>query len=157
MSQADDRRARLGDLLDKRFEELGRMELARTGRDLRWQDVADAAGLSEETLRVVRRGTGSIRPRTRDRIERGLQLRAGAIQDFLTGAADGLAAADPPPGGHATPDGHTPGGGDAYADAIMAIPGLTDEERRGAIAWIRVLRARTDQQRNGGPVTSSTA
>lgn len=61
------------DSLDQMLDER-RLEL-----NMRWDDVADAAGISYETLRAFRKGRPT-RALTRSKIERALQLQPGSIE-----------------------------------------------------------------------------
>ncbi len=63
-------RRRLGELMDQRRLELG----------LRWQDVAEAGGVSLKALHSARTGNASIRPLTQQAIENGLRWEHGSIQ-----------------------------------------------------------------------------
>ena len=56
------------------------MEERRSELRLRWQDVADAGGISIRALQAVRHGTSEIRPLTRAGIEAGLQWAHGSLQ-----------------------------------------------------------------------------
>jgi hypothetical protein len=47
--------------------------------------VAAAAEINRETLRLIRQGTGQIRPLTMDGIEDALQWRRGSIDAILSG------------------------------------------------------------------------
>ena len=66
-------RRRLGTLMDQRRLELG----------LRWQDVADAGGVSLKALHSARTGNASIRPLTQQAIENGLRWEHGSIQRVM--------------------------------------------------------------------------
>ncbi|MCA1570808.1 MAG: helix-turn-helix transcriptional regulator [Chloroflexi bacterium] len=68
-------RERLADLMEERRVELG----------LRWVDVAEAAGITAETLRQVRSGHADIRPLTARAIEQGLRWKLGSIKAVLAG------------------------------------------------------------------------
>lgn len=53
---------------------------------LRWSDVADLAGISYETLRIIRRGhVEGMRPLTESGIEQALKWVPGSIAEVLTG------------------------------------------------------------------------
>ncbi len=77
-------RKRLDDAMGAR-----RVELDQT-----WRDVAAAGGLSYETLRAARRGTGDIPPLTQASIERGLQWERGSVAAVLGGGTPKAAGVD---------------------------------------------------------------
>lgn len=59
------------------------MEARAEALDMTWREVAAAAGLSYETVRAVRRGTGNIPGRTRRKIERGLRWPRLVVDRYL--------------------------------------------------------------------------
>jgi hypothetical protein len=89
-------RQRLADLMEDRLRQLG----------LRWQDVADAGGLSVKSLWSARQpgSRAAIAPLTRRKIEIGLRWEHGSVSRILGGGdpipAEPRAAAVPPPGGN---------------------------------------------------------
>lgn len=68
-------RERLALLMDDRRRELR----------LTWDQVAAAAGVNRETLRLIRQGDGQLRPLTKDGIEDALQWQRGSIDAILAG------------------------------------------------------------------------
>lgn len=68
-------RERLALLMDDRRRELR----------LTWDQVAAAAGVNRETLRLIRQGDGQIRPLTKDGIEDALQWQRDSIDAILAG------------------------------------------------------------------------
>jgi hypothetical protein len=50
-----------------------------------WEDVAQEAELTRESLRLIRAG-GNMRPRTKRRIERALQWEKGSVDAILSGS-----------------------------------------------------------------------
>ena len=81
----DDRR-RLSDLMEQRRLELG----------LRWKQVAEAGGISYESIRAIRSGTADMRSLTRHGIETGLRWEAGSVERILAGG-DPAPLAEPAP------------------------------------------------------------
>lgn len=64
------------------------MDARRRELRLRWRDVADAAGISYETLRTIRRGHyDGMRPLTETGIEQALRWAPGSIATILAGGA----------------------------------------------------------------------
>lgn len=61
------------------------MDERRVDLDLRWADVASAAGVTTETLRQARNGPGEIRPLTKRGIERALGWDRGSVSRVLAG------------------------------------------------------------------------
>lgn len=61
--------------MDDRRSELG----------MRWADVAEAAGVTTETLRMVRGGDSPIRALTKRGIERALLWQTGSVDEVLAG------------------------------------------------------------------------
>lgn len=59
------------------------MEERRVELGLRWQDVADAGGVSLKALHSARTGNASIRPLTQQAIENGLRWEHGSIQRVM--------------------------------------------------------------------------
>lgn len=87
-SGPDERREAFDRALNRR-----RLELR-----LRWADVAERAGVSEEAIRAVRRGPGGVRDLTASGIEHALGLAEGEIRRFLDGDTDTLAVRTDRPG-----------------------------------------------------------
>jgi hypothetical protein len=61
------------------------MEDRRIDLQLLWNDVAAASGLTTETLRNIRNGTGGIRPLNKRAIENALKWQPGSIDRILAG------------------------------------------------------------------------
>lgn len=64
------------------------MDDRRTELGMYWEDVAEAAGLSYETLRAIRRGR-PMRSLTRAKVERALQWPHGHIERLIRDADAG--------------------------------------------------------------------
>ena len=75
MAGITDSRRRLSDLMEQRRLELG----------LRWKQVAEAGGISYESIRAIRSGTADMRSLTRHGIETGLRWEAGSVERILAG------------------------------------------------------------------------
>lgn len=94
---------RLADLMDQR-----RLDL-----DLDWNEVAEAAKISDATLRAVRNGRTQPSPRTIRGIERALRWEHGSFQSVLD---DG----DPVPAGTRRPAGSAREDDQAAEDRLRA-------------------------------------
>lgn len=68
-------RARLRALLEARQRQ----------EDRTWQEIADAGGITYETIRRVRTGSAEISRDTREALEDGLRWERGSIRDILQG------------------------------------------------------------------------
>ena len=75
MTIAPEARQRLARLMDERRRDLR----------LRWQDVAEAGGISLKTLHSVRTGEAGIAPLTERGIEAGLRWEGGTVEIILGG------------------------------------------------------------------------
>jgi DNA-binding XRE family transcriptional regulator len=73
--QERDQRKTLGDLMEERREDLR----------LYWEDVAKAAGVTDQTLRDIRSGKSNPRALTRRGIEAALRWERGSIDAILAG------------------------------------------------------------------------
>lgn len=137
MPTADERRTLLGDLLEQR-----RLDLARDGLHLTWREVATEARISDEALRTLRRGQGSIRPLTAVGLERALRLRPGAIADYLDGTSPDLVP------DRTLADGSRPRIDPASLPAplreIAEDPRYTEEEKIAMITAVQMIRDRRD-------------
>ncbi len=71
----DDTRARLTHAMEQRQEELG----------IPWSQIANAGGVTAETLVSVRKQSRTITPRTRRAIEAGLRWPRGYVTAILEG------------------------------------------------------------------------
>jgi transcriptional regulator with XRE-family HTH domain len=111
---ADSRHERLDAAIADRRLELG----------LSWKEVAQAADISEATLRAIRNGANEPSALTARGIERALGWTAGSVERVLDGGAPGTA-----PGGPTRPSPKS----DAL-ERFLARPVPTDEElRRSAL------------------------
>jgi hypothetical protein len=79
--------------------------------DLTWEQVAEAAGLTYETIRAARNDNAEIRPLTRRAIAAALQWTPGSVDLILQGD-DPVPAGGPPPGPRAA----------AGAPRLAAVP-----------------------------------
>jgi len=70
-----DGRRRLGELIEER-----RLDLR-----LRLRDLADVSGLSTETLRQIKAGSGGLRPLTKRALEEALRWAPGSVDAILAG------------------------------------------------------------------------
>ncbi|WP_148088714.1 hypothetical protein [Saccharothrix texasensis] len=76
-------RRRLNDVMDAQRVSLGRT----------WRDVAARGGISYETLRAARNGSGDIPALTRAAMDRGLDWPAGTVDAILDGRVEKVAQA----------------------------------------------------------------
>jgi len=166
MPSTPDPRQRLAEQMEARRLELG----------LRWQDVAEAAGVSLKTLHSARTGK-DVAPLTRRSIAEGLQWTPDSVDRILAGA-DPLASAEPATGPHRLPHLYDPAlepfleeVRNELAEAMRAYgPGftgdqafprdgleaeawdtlrLTPDESMRQIAWLRLIAAERDQRQSG--------
>jgi hypothetical protein len=119
MPIAPEARQRLARLMDERRRELR----------LRWQDVAEAGGISLKTLHNVRVGGDGIAPLTERGIETGLRWETGSIGAVLAGG-------DPVPAPPLVivPDSPGRGGGDLHL-----LPRMSPQERAQAAAHVPAI------------------
>lgn len=126
---------------NERRRELARqMESRLTELRLRWQDVANAGGVSLRAVQSARRGDAEIRLRTQRGIEDGLQWPAGYIQDVLDGKTPTLgvptgqqpAPASTEPAAEAETEPVPPAVADAIASLIALVTPMIDTEIRRA-------------------------
>ena len=125
---------------ERRRELARRMELRLTELRLRWQDVANAGGVSLRAVQSARRGDAEIRLRTQRGIEDGLQWPAGYIQDVLDGKTPTLdaptgqqpAPASTEPAAEAETEPVPPAVADAIASLIALVTPMIDTEIRRA-------------------------
>jgi hypothetical protein len=78
-TKPDPARERLARLMDTRRREIGR----RRGKRYSWDEVAQAAGLHRETLRLIRNGTGALTDTSKDGIEEALHWNPGSIDRIM--------------------------------------------------------------------------
>jgi hypothetical protein len=131
-TQPEERR-RLAALMDERRLELG----------MRWQEVADAGGVSLRALNNARTGDREIRPLTRYGIEKGLKWARGSIERVLSGSGE------TPGGGDRRDPVPPPGDEDEALRQIMEDERLPIETRRAFVALAKAMRARNDADGNG--------
>lgn len=109
------------------------MDERRADLELHWTEVATRAGMTKETLRQVRRGTGGRDAMQRRKVERALAWEKGSLdavergeratpdreaeEQLRLGPQAGVANAVPPPGDKIEIDRET---AEQIADALMA-------------------------------------
>lgn len=130
----------LAEAIDTRRQELGYH---------RWRDLADAASISVETLHQIRKRTDP--PTTRQmpaehRLETALQWTRGTMQ--------ALREHRPLPTADESPVDYPDIANDATLRAIWDLDELDEEERKGAIIGVRIVR---EQRRGGAQSERSTA
>lgn len=90
MSKEQDALRRLGDLVERRADEL----------NLTWTDLAKDAGITVQTLRQVRLGANEPSRATKRGLERALGWQLGSVDMILAGGSPALASereVGPPP------------------------------------------------------------
>jgi len=158
----------------------GRMEDRRIELRLRWQDVAEAGGLSLKTLHSVRTGSAGIAPLTERGIDQGLQWESGSVRSIIGGGeprpaqrgtskpVSPLAAEllDEPgieryrPAVNAERDGLAEAREESEDEArIWANPRIPEEDKRILIAYTRLLadRGGRSERQNAGLLRSYSA
>ena len=129
MEQVRSARRHLADLMDDRREELR----------LTWEQVAQLAGVSRETIRQTRMGDSEIRPLTRRGIEDALQWEAGSIAAILDGGQPTVASEQPGPPLHPVPE---------VADERLDRMEEDFRQAREALERLEQAFAKLRQQRN---------
>jgi hypothetical protein len=131
-TQPEERR-QLAALMDERRLELG----------MRWQEVADAGGVSLRALNNARTGDREIRPLTRHGIEKGLRWEPGSIQRILSGSRE------MPGDRNRRAPAPAPADEDEALRQIMEDERLPIETRRAFVALAKAMRARNEADGNG--------
>lgn len=133
------------------------MDARRRELGLRWRDVADRAGLSEETIRLLRRGAREESIRATDteaKIEEALGWLPGSIRNIRHGLPPTVAETERRFDiiGSTASGYPTDVAGDRFLESIWDQPALEDERRAaidGVIAYRLEIRRRI---RSGGGI-----
>lgn len=116
---------RLAGLMDER-----RLEL-----DMKWEEVAAAAGIKPPTLRAIRNGTNHPSPLTMRGIDRALRWEPGSVDAVLAGGTPTVRERAPAGPGYETAEA-----------GPMAVP--TDEELRATGLQPETVEALLDMRRH---------
>lgn len=126
------------------------MDARRRELGLRWRDVADRAGVSEETIRLLRRGARDASVRATDteaKVEEALGWADGSIREIRHGRGPTVVEPDRRFGiiEPTISDYPTDVAGDSFLKSIWDQPALEDERRAaidGVIAYRLEIRRR---------------
>lgn len=130
------RRERLAELMENR-----RLDLKLT-----WREVAEAAGITTETLRQVRYGTAQIQKLTQRRVEGALAWQPGSIATYLAGGDPPSPVTDIVPWGPSDRVSNLPRGMtiEQLFKTVVANKAITLADRA---AFVRAVEAAIDERR----------